>query len=101
MLCNELTSLSLAPGQPQQPKHQQQQPEPLQQQHIVAGPVLPCTSTEAMYSTAGTGAGTAPADSAADEGMDDEVCFLMDHVEVSRCDPAAPNPHGPILPYIL
>ena len=108
MLCNEMTSLSLAPTQPQQQpqSHQQQQQRqqqsyPLQQQqHIVSGPVLPRTSTEAMYSTAGTD-GACVSDSAPDEGMDDEVCFLMDHVEVSRCDPAAPNPQGPILPYIL
>lgn len=99
MLCDELTSLSLASEQKQQPQPQQQQqvhPQQSleqQQQHSVAECVLPRTSTEAMYSTAAAGA--------ADEGMEDEVCFLMDHVEVSRCDPAAPNPQGPILPYIL
>ena len=105
MLCNEMTSLSLAPAQPQQvqqqPQQTQQQQPQQQAQHIVSGPVLPRTSTEAMYSTEVAGPGTASVGSTADEGMDDEVCFLMDHVEVSRCDPAAPNPHGPILPYIL
>jgi len=54
--------------------------------------VEPRSSTERMFSTT---------PGCTDEDMSDEVCFLMNHVEVSGHDVTSPSPEGPIMPYIL
>ena len=54
--------------------------------------VEPRSSTERMFSTT---------PGCTDEDMSDEVCFLMNHIEVSGHDVTSPSPEGPIMPYIL